>query len=131
MTGMRGVYLVAAELTRLGFIASATSRSAVGADILVTNQSCTRAFSVQVKTNASTFGFWLLSKKAKTMVSKTHIYVFVNIRKDKQGDRIEFFAMPSKSVAAKMYLSDTWCQLNAKHVEAYRDRWSIFGSPTE
>ena len=30
MTGMRGVYLVAAELARLGFVASPTSRSAWG-----------------------------------------------------------------------------------------------------
>jgi hypothetical protein len=52
LTGMRGVYLVAAELSRLGFIASPTSRSAIGADILVTDQSCQNTFSVQVKTNA-------------------------------------------------------------------------------
>ena len=38
LTGMRGVYLVAAELSRLGFIASPTSRSAIGADILATDQ---------------------------------------------------------------------------------------------
>jgi hypothetical protein len=34
LTGMRGVYLVAAELSRLGFVVSPTSRSAVGADLL-------------------------------------------------------------------------------------------------
>jgi hypothetical protein len=34
LTGMRGVYLVAAELSRLGFITSPTSRSALAADIL-------------------------------------------------------------------------------------------------
>src|SRR5215208_4312133 len=55
MTGMLGVYMVAAELSRLGFIVSPTSRSARGADLLVTNQTCTRTISVQVKTNASTF----------------------------------------------------------------------------
>ena len=59
-TGMRGVYLVAAELSRLGLIASPTSRSAIGADILVTDQLCSRSFSVQVKTNAKTFNFWLV-----------------------------------------------------------------------
>src|SRR3972149_3234533 len=62
LTGMRGVYLVAAELSRLGFIASPTSRSAIGADILATDQSCRNTFSVQVKTNARTFNFWLLLK---------------------------------------------------------------------
>ncbi len=73
LTGMRGVYLVASELSRLGFIASPTSRSAIGADILVTGQSCQQSYSVQVKTNARTFNFWLLSKKAKGQVSVTHI----------------------------------------------------------
>lgn len=34
LTGMRGVYMVAAELSRGGLIASPTSRSATGADIL-------------------------------------------------------------------------------------------------
>ena len=57
MTGMRGVYLVAAELTRLGFIVSPTSRSAIGADLLVTDQKCRNTYSVQVKTNATTFNF--------------------------------------------------------------------------
>jgi hypothetical protein len=51
MTGMLGVYLVAAELSRLGFIVSPTSRSAAGADLLVTDQECQKAWSVQVKTN--------------------------------------------------------------------------------
>jgi len=63
LTGMRGVYLVAAELSRLGLIASPTSRSAIGADILVTDQKCNRSFSVQVKTNAKTHMFWLVGKK--------------------------------------------------------------------
>jgi hypothetical protein len=41
-TGMQGVYHVAAELTHLGFIVSVTSRSAFGADLLVTDQRCQR-----------------------------------------------------------------------------------------
>ena len=40
MTGMRGVYLVAAELCRYGLIVSPTSRSAIGADILATDSKC-------------------------------------------------------------------------------------------
>ena len=35
LSGMRGVYLVAAELVARGFIVSVTSRSAAGADLLV------------------------------------------------------------------------------------------------
>lgn len=92
LTGMRGVYLVAAELSRLGFVASPTSRSARGSDILVTGQRYRRTFSVQVKTNATTFGFWLLNSQTREMVSPTHFYVFVNLLKD--GDEVEYFVVP-------------------------------------
>jgi hypothetical protein len=49
LTGMTGLYLVAAELSKRGYIASPTSRSAQGADLLVTDPDCRRTFSVQVK----------------------------------------------------------------------------------
>ena len=38
MTGMLGVYLTAVELVKRGFIVSPTSRSAMGADLLVTSR---------------------------------------------------------------------------------------------
>jgi hypothetical protein len=59
-TGMRAVYLVAAELVGCGLIVSPTSRNAFGADLLVTNESCTRAYSVQVKANSRPAPKWLL-----------------------------------------------------------------------
>ena len=133
LTGMRGVYLVAAELSRLGFITSPTSRSAIGADILVTDQSCQRSYSVQVKTNAKVFSFWLLNKKVKDQVSKSHLYVFVNIRKQKVGESIEFYIVPSKVVAEKMIYEETpkakFYSISLKDVESYKDRWSLFGEP--
>ena len=62
---MRGVYLVGAELSKTGFIVSPTSRSAIGADLLVTDKKCKWAYSVQVKTNARTFNFWLIGNRGK------------------------------------------------------------------
>ena len=82
LTGMTGVYLVAAELSRRGLIASPTSRSAEGADLLVTDTECRSSFVIQVKTNARTFGFWLLNAHAKTRYSDTLVYALVNLRKD-------------------------------------------------
>lgn len=92
--------MVAAELSRLGFVVSPTSRSALGADLLVTDQLCRRTFSVQVKTNAKTFNFWLLNKKAKELISPSHIYILVNIRKE--GEIIEYFIVPSEVISKKM-----------------------------
>jgi hypothetical protein len=135
LTGMRGVYLVAAEFSRLGFIASPTSRSAIGADLLVTDQSCLRAYSVQVKTNASTFSFWLLSKKARTMVSPHYVYVFVNIRRPKGGEVIEYFIVPSAVVAEKMQSGTSstrkwseWHQFNLVDARPFENDWSLFGA---
>lgn len=132
LTGMRGVYLVAAELSRLDFIASPTSRSAMGADILATDQKCQNTFSVQVKTNASTFNFWLLTSKAKEQVSKNHIYVLVNLRQNKLRETIEYFVVPSKVISDKMIYSKNknseWWAIYLKDVEEYRDKWSMFGS---
>ena len=132
LTGMRGVYLVAAELSRLGFIASPTSRSAIGADILVTDQACQRAYSVQVKTNARTFNFWLLGKKAKEQVSESHIYVFVNIRSPKSGEIIEYYVVPSRIVAEKIVYSKSpkseWYSFNLTDAEPFKGKWSLLGN---
>ena len=130
-TGMTGVYLVAAELSKREFIASPTSRSAVGADVLVTDAECDNSYSVQVKTNATTFTFWLLSKKSVTIHSRSHIYVFVNLRKN--GD-VEYFVVPSKYVVDNLRETEskngkTWYSISRKDVEKYRDKWRIFKKP--
>ena len=98
LTGMRGVYLVAAESSKHGFIASPTSRSARGADILATDAECKRAFSIQVKTKSTQASYWLLSPDYKRFVSDSHMYIFVSIREG--GVPAELFIIPSK-VAAK------------------------------
>jgi hypothetical protein len=132
LTGMRGVYLVAAELSRLGLIASPTSRSAMGADVLVTDQLCTRSFSVQVKTNAKTFNFWLVGKKAQEMVSPTHIYVFVNLRTKKEGEITDFYVVPSAVVKEKTKYEKAkttgseWYSFYLEDALEYKDGWSIF-----
>jgi hypothetical protein len=127
-TGMRGVFLVAAELAARDHIVSLTSRNAFGADLLVTDAECKRAWSVQVKTNASTFGFWLLSDKAQKVASPSHVYVFVNLR---FGQSPEFYVVPSEVVAANVITTParngTWHQFNLDETaQRYRDTWDIF-----
>jgi hypothetical protein len=129
-TGMQGVYLVAAELTHLGFIVSVTSRSARGADLLVTDQECQNAFSVQVKTNHRDMSFWLLSKHSKTFKSPTHIYVFVNLR---GNERPEYHVVPSDAVASHIYenetKSGTWYSFDRSDAVSNSEGWEVFGNP--
>ena len=96
MTGMLGVYLTAAELTRRDMIVSVTSRSARGADLLATDQGFQHTWSIQVKTNASRASFWLLGANYKDEKSRHHVYVFVN---NVRGDEPEFLIVPSTYVA--------------------------------
>jgi hypothetical protein len=130
MTGMLGVYLVAAELSRLGFIVSPTSRSARGADLLVTDQRCKRAYSVQVKSNASTFSFWNVGKSAKSSVSPTHVYVLVNIKGD---GPVEYFVVPSRAIRGgtqvKKRPNSVWCAYDYKQAAKYQNNWRLFGKP--
>ena len=125
LTGMTGVFLVSAELARRGFIACPTSRSARGADILVADQNCKHACSLQVKTNSKSASFWLLNPHAKEMVAPTHLYVLVNIGKD----RHEFFVVPSQVIACKMDVAkqgkSTWYSISRENVREFEDKWDL------
>jgi len=129
-TGMRGVFLVAAELSARGLIVSPTSRGAAGADLLVTDHNCENAFSIQVKTNAKPASFWLVGERGARLTSRSHVYVLVNLR-DKDG-RHEFYVVPSAIVAEKTFVSErprsTWFGFNKRDAEGFRDAWHIVGA---
>ena len=131
MTGMLGVYLVAAELSRLGFIVSPTSRSAAGADLLVTDQACRKAWSVQVKTNSGRPNFWLVGAHAERMKSGSHMYVFVN---NARGEKPEYLVALSDYVAEKVYHSVTkkgseWYSFGTADRPMEGEGWELFGDP--
>jgi hypothetical protein len=128
-TGMLGVYLVAAELSRLGFIVSPTSRSARGADLLVTDQFCNKAWSVQVKAKRTAAKYWLVGKHASFLKSSSHLYVFVSL---KGNDRPEYLVVPSVHVAKEMttYKAKTkseWYAFEKPKRSSNGEGWEAFG----
>jgi len=127
-TGMHGVFLVAAELAKRGFVVSTTSRNAMGADLLVTDDRCARACSIQVKTNAKPASFWLVGEKAKKLKSPSHMYVLVNVRPD--GNH-EYFVVPSKDLARLTRVvprrNSTWYAVNKRDVKDRKDAWELLG----
>jgi hypothetical protein len=133
-TGMTGLYLVAAELSSRGFIVTVTSRSAQGADLLVTDGNCHRAFAVQVKTNITTFRAWFVNKKTSTLKSRHMVYAFVNLTKKGPA----FYLVPSKFVAqnvktelASKTRKGDWFAVMRNVVERYEDNWKIFNGGKE
>ena len=130
ITGMRGVYLVAAELSKLGFIVSLTSRGAQGADLLVTDQKCQQAFTVQVKTDATGGSFWLVGKKAKEVVSRSHVYVLVRIRNPKKdGEVVEYYVVRSAMLSRRAHHGGDFPYVKRVDIEKCKDKWSVFGDP--
>jgi len=134
---MQGVYLVAAELTKRGLVVSPTSRSSFGADLLVTDQKCKRAWSVQVKTNFGRPASWLLSKHSSKTKSDSHIYVLVNLgqknlRQKREGP--DFYVVPSRVLARCMITTpprgrtrSIFYAIFRDKVESHKNKWKIFG----
>ena len=130
-SGMRGVYLVAAQLAAQGLIVSPTSRSAFGADLLVTDAGCQRTYSVQVKTNGRRyFAYWLVGAHARRLTARSHVYVFVNLR-DYDRAAHEFFVVPARMVArlvrAERHGKSVWYTFQRSAAWPYLHRWDLLG----
>jgi ribosomal protein L18E len=131
-SGMRGVFLVAGELSRLGYSVALTARNAAGADLVVFSVTTAEARSIEVKTNAKRANFWLVNERARELSAPSHFYAFVNISTAKEGaERFEYFVVPSAVVARKTAVQkramSTWYSFSLKDAEPYRGKWSQLG----
>jgi hypothetical protein len=127
--GLRGVYLVAAELSRLGYSVAPTARNAAGADLLVFDPATSRAASIEVKTNAKRASFWLVGERAQRSRSPSHFYTFLNIAASREGGEVyEYYLVPSTVVAQETVVQQSstgsiWYSFMLKSAEKYRDAW--------
>ena len=138
---MSGEYFVAAELSRLGYVASVTLRNTRGIDIVATNANASRSVGIQVKTNRGKKKVWLLDQKAEGYHSKTLFYVFVNLNGPNQHP--DYHVVPSVKVASFITKNhQEWLlrpnKLGAAHQDSrlrnfrdvtdeYQDRWDLLG----
>jgi hypothetical protein len=125
IAGMRGVFLVAAELAERGFVVSPTSRSARGVDLLATNHDSSRTFAVEVKSTTKQ-SFWIVNKDAGDTKSRNLIWIFVKFGKPKERSR--FFVVPSKDLKRFVQPYKTMPFVKRNTILKYEDRWSAFGS---
>lgn len=96
-SGIAGEYFVAAELSRMGYVASLTLKNTAGVDILASNTKATRTVAIQVKTNQGKLPVWTVGEKAEKAQSPKLFYVFVNL--GKPGSTPGFYVIPSAVVA--------------------------------
>lgn len=140
LAGITGEYLVAAELSRRGYVASITLRNTRGIDILVSNQDATKTVAIQVKTTQRGKPEWVMSRKAERDLAENLFYVFVALG-PQQPDA--FHIVPRADVAR--YVREAhkrWLDTPGKggrvHRDSdvrkfrdsenrYRDRWDLLG----
>ena len=138
--GVAGEYLVAAELSRRGYVASLTLRNTRGIDILASNLDATKSVGIQVKTSQGTKPKWIMSKKAEADVAENLFYVFVCLAPDAPAS---FYVVPRQEVAKYVREShQQWLDTPGRRGQAhrdsdmrnfkdpdheYKDRWDLLG----
>ena len=71
----------------------------------------------------------MVGKKAKKVVSKSHIYVLVRIRNLKDGEVVEYYVCRSTILSKWIKDDEKWVWVSRKDIEKYKDKWSVFGDP--
>lgn len=120
LSGVAGEYFVAAELSRLGLVASITLRNAKGIDILCSNEDASKQLGIQVKTNKRSNREWVLNSKAEDYFADNLFYVFVNLNDNQKHP--DYFVVPSSIVAQQIKESHaTWLNTPGRGGKAHND----------
>lgn len=143
--GVSGEYFVMAELTRMGYVASLTSKNTKAIDLLASNKKGSRTVSIQVKTsNRIKQKTWKMSKSVEDNISDNLYYVLVNLN---EGQEPSYYIVPSRYLAYKVkrdYLiwfespgkrgqahnettMRTFSFVDEEEAEQYRDAWFLLG----
>jgi hypothetical protein len=142
LSGVAGEYMVAGQLSNLGYLATITLRNSKGIDILCSNEKGDKIVSIQVKTNQRSERGWVLDEKSEKMFNDKFFYVFVNLNTN-TNKAPDFFIVPSQIVADTIKKGhNQWINTpnkkGGKHIETsmrkFRDidgkflnKWNLLG----
>jgi len=146
LTGTAGEYLVAAELSLLGWLATVTIKNAPRFDILA--QIPERGFAIAIQTKTASQGNHFQLGKACEQPPKgtNEWYVFVQIQGEKQ--RARFYVIPTLVVSGGVYAQHRqWLAETGRggkphkdnpmrtilpaRVAGYEDRWDLLQAPAD
>lgn len=124
-----GLHLLAAELTRRGFLVAHTSRHTTGVDLFVADQNLTGAWTVQTRTNSKRRFSWLLHENIQQVQSDSHVYVFIKLN---AAQRPDYYLVSSRQVAKdaadrERRTRTRWRSYPLKRAEDFRENWTVFG----
>lgn len=132
-SGMRGVYLVAAELSRNpNLVVTVTARNGQGADILAFHSTTRRSFAIQVKTN--THGsrsvlrsFWLTGSSCCDAAPRNDfVWILVADHTIEHDEPPEFWVVPDILMLSAIQNDKGWPYVPRAAIESTAGGWSIF-----
>ena len=132
LSAVCGVYFVAGELSRAGYIALATNGNTKGPDIVVSNHKFSKTVNIEVKTRKGKQRIWPINKPKKY---GKMFYVFVALGRNKE--RPEYYVVPYDYVCDRY---EVWQSRNKSKnrwpfnftfkkgdAEKYKDKWTQLG----
>jgi len=123
ISGMAGVYYVACELSRRGYIALPTNRNVAGFDIVASNQKGLNQTILQVKTLQSKANYWPINRPVPDYMENSRRAFYIFVRFDKKQDKFECFIASPKDVATQIdgYVK-TWYKKHDRSIKP--DNWT-------
>ena len=126
IAGMRGVYAVAAELSRLEFEVEVLPMGSGLTNLFATELETRKRYSLKVHTDQQQGRFWVVPSVQVT--DPDRFYVFVWFRDAEQ--ETFFYVVPSGLVAClRRNISNNWWGVDRKDVEKYEGAWTQFFGP--
>lgn len=119
LSGVAGEYFVAAELSRLGYVASVTLRNTKGIDVLASNDSASRTVGIQVKTNQAGRAEWMLKSKVERHGTRNLFFVFVRLN---ESGAPKFHVVARQTVANEVRLSHKrWLRTPGRNGQKHKE----------
>jgi hypothetical protein len=145
LIGAAGEYLVAAELSRRGWLATVTVKNAPATDVLAQHVASGHVVAIQSKTTTSA-DRWVLGVKSESPTQKLNEWV-VLVRLRRHDERPEFWICPRNHVAALLWVQHrAWLaepgrggrkhqdnpmrNIRSDAVAAYKEQWEWLLRPT-
>ena len=133
MSAVCGVYFVAGELSRLGYVTLTTTRNTKGPDIIVSNHDFSKTVNIEVKTRKEKQRIWPIGKPKRC---GKMFYVFVALGRNKE--RPEYYVVPYDYVfgryeewQSRNKSKNRWNSFNFTFkkgdAEKYKDKWTQLG----
>ncbi len=129
--GMAGVFWVASELSRQGWVALPTIRNLKAVDIIAQHPTSSKRVDIQVKTIQGR-GFWLLGKMRRKDIECERSLFFVFVRPEAPPSTcFEGFVVHSAHVQRDARQQSNrkfqFCWYPPDRAKLYRNRWDALG----